>query len=195
MDLWNSYQKKAFGYYNTSRMLLNTGDRHDTSLNMVQNRSYELAPSTGTWQAYDRGRKRYVLAKDITHDLLVSIYDVNSRRMFAARFTKMPGQIDWEGITIRLRALRNSNIEIRAIGFQNGSTELLNALRYLREFVKGKFIEIDLFGGDTRHIAIDMKTGATYNLLVLNRLYRPGELVCDESEDEYKPKRSNLVVK
>lgn len=195
MDLWPSYQKMAVGYYNTNRLLLNTGDRHDTSLNMVRDRALELPPSMAVSLAYDGGKRRYIIARDITHDLLVSVYDVNLKRIFVARFTRIPKPGDWEVIIKRIKGWKNSNLEIRAIGFQIGSAELLGILNSLRERIGGKFMEIDLFGGDIRHIALDLKTGVSYNLLLLNRIYRPGELACQIKKEEYDLKRSDLVIK
>ena len=42
---------------------------------------------------------------------------------------------------------------------------------------KIRLVEIDLFGENTRHIAIDTKLGTSFNVLMEDRLYRPGELV------------------
>jgi hypothetical protein len=42
---------------------------------------------------------------------------------------------------------------------------------------KMKLVEVDIFGTNTRHIAIDAKLGTSYNILMEDRLYRAGELV------------------
>ena len=61
--------------------------------------------------------------------------------------------------------------------------------------VNGHFMEVDLFGTDTRHIALDLKTGVSYNLLLLNRLYRAGELACQVNKEAYDKMRSDLAFK
>ena len=43
-----------------------------------------------------------------------------------------------------------------------------------------------MFGTDARHVAIYLKTGASYNLLLLNRIYRPGELKNQQAYDEFR---------
>ena len=53
-------------------------------------------------------------------------------------------------------------------------------------------MEIDMFGEEKRHMAIDMKTGLSYDLLLENRIYRPGELKNDEKEDDFQSSTSRL---
>ena len=47
-------------------------------------------------------------------------------------------------------------------------------------------MEIDLFGTDKRHIALDLKTGTSYDLFLENRIYRPGELANSEKEEDFQ---------
>ena len=45
--------------------------------------------------------------------------------------------------------------------------------------------EADLFGSDRRNIAIDLKTGTSFNMLTENRLYKPGELANTTTEEQF----------
>ena len=36
-----------------------------------------------------------------------------------------------------------------------------------------------------RHVAVDLKTGASYNILMEDRNYRPGELINQMTPDDY----------
>jgi hypothetical protein len=53
-------------------------------------------------------------------------------------------------------------------------------------------MEVDLFGEEKRHIVMDMKTGLSYDLLLENRIYRPGELKNDEKEEDFQSSTARL---
>lgn len=194
MDLWDSYKKVAFEDFNKKQLLLCTGDRHHTSLSMIQDRAMDLPVSVSMAQNYSEGR-RYIIARNINYDIFISVYNVNTRAIVVTRFTRIPKPEDWKRILKRIKSWGKTNIELRAIGFQNGSTELIGILESFQRAVDGHYMEIDLFGTEIRHIAIDLKTGTSYNLLPLNRIYRPGELACQLKPEEYDATRSDLVIK
>ena len=91
-----------------------------------------------------------------------------------------------------LKKLRNPNLEIRAIGMQNlkegyGNDLLINIEQaYTVLKPKAKLVEVDLFGNETRHIAIDAKTGASVDVLLYDRFYKPGELNTQTSLEQFK---------
>jgi len=106
---------------------------------------------------------RYVAATSMSYDMLMSVYDVNTRNMFACRLF---------GFEESTRAMLGSyidslkklkpNLEARLIGLQS----------------KQSFVYLSrVAGSETRHIAIDMKLGVSHDVLLENRLYRPGELI------------------
>ena len=122
---------------------------------------------------------RYVAATSMSYDMLMSVYDVNTRNMFACRLF---------GFEESTRAMLGSyidslkklkpNLEARLIGLQSKQSFVyLSRVAGLINTAGIKLVEVDLFGSETRHIAIDMKLGVSHDVLLENRLYRPGELI------------------
>ncbi|MHB1829899.1 MAG: hypothetical protein ACYCO0_00735 [Candidatus Micrarchaeaceae archaeon] len=192
MDLWNSYKERALGDYAASALKLNTGERKYTSLKMVEEKARELEINTALFQHYDESR-RYVTAKNLTYDLLLTVYDVNTRSTLAARITRELGKDDWVKLRSSIRKVENPNFELRVIGLQNNFVEPLAGLDVFYKELGCTLMEIDLFGNNVRHIAFDAKTGVPYDLLLANRLYRPGELVCQLSRDKFSSGEGQLV--
>ncbi|EQD80629.1 hypothetical protein B1A_00688 [mine drainage metagenome] len=82
---------------------------------------------------------------------------------------------------------KGSNLEARVIGMQNGSDSAM--LKPLLEFLRKQeipIVEADLFGNETRHIAIDSKQGMSFSILVNNINYRPGELISKLTMDQFR---------
>lgn len=194
MDLWGAYKAKTMGDFSQSPVMLNTGDRKGTSLSMVEWSSSVLEVNSTLVQKYDEAH-RYILAKDISFDLLVTAYDVNSRWTFAARVTQKLDPAQWKKLFGILGKVRPSNFEFRLIGMQNGYRAGLEGVELLHKRTSGVLAEADLFGTDTRHIAIDTKTGVSYNLLLLNRVYRPGELKNTLGPGGYDDRLQKLVFR
>lgn len=198
MDFWPSYQtasKKAdFG---SARFLLNTCDRlmavdrHDTSQSTVDGKAKEIQANELTTLKLGQGN-RYVTAKEITFDLLLSFYDVNSFDMMVLRATMPLGRAEIGRVRSFVGRLRRPNIEIRAIGLQNGDEAFVKSIDEARKATKGKLVEVDLFGTETRYIALDTKTGMSYNLLFMNRIFRPGERVTAVKKEDFEARRSKL---
>ncbi len=94
------------------------------------------------------------------------------------------------------RSIRRPNFEARVIGLQNGENtgELMELLRLL-ERERLQVFEVDLFGADTRHIAMDAKVGMSFNILMEDRLYKPGELQNRLTEDQFERALSALTRK
>ena len=46
--------------------------------------------------------------------------------------------------------------------------------------------EADLFGNSTRHIAIDIYSGMSFNVLLEDKLYKPGELVNNMTREQFE---------
>ena len=122
---------------------------------------------------------RYIAAKDITFDMLVSLYDINNRILLASRIYKYAFDVE-KKMTAMIASIKGkkTNLEARIIGFQNNEDVYLIGEELADFFMKNRIelVEVDLFGSNIRHVAIDAKLGSTFNMLLENRLYRPGEL-------------------
>ncbi len=122
---------------------------------------------------------RYIAQTDITDELLISLYEVSTMSLCVARFSawdmKLSATLD--KFMAQFKNPKERNFEARIIGLQNG--QRYDTLHDVLRFVASKklpLVEVDLFGSNMRHIAFDAKTGMSYNMLLENRLYRPGEL-------------------
>lgn len=192
MDLWDSYNNKRGADFGAKRLLLDTGQRWNASLGQISDRAVYLDLNHVIFHAYSEA-KRYVLCRNISFDLLLTAYEVNTRNFFGMRPTKEVSGEEWHQIRAWFEKLKRPNLEFRAIGMQNDYRELEGNIDGLRRTAKGRFMEIDVFGNETRHIAIDLKTGASYNLLLENRIYRQGELMDLIKSEEYATMRSELL--
>ncbi len=186
MDLFPYYSAQT-ATMGEARMDLNTGERQHASIAQIEPRSVSLLRGHGISLKYAE-ENRYVLAKSITFDLLISIYDVNSRSAVVVRPAKPIDRKELSIIEKRINRIKNPNLEIRAIGLQNGWRGYAKSLNdiYKASRSKGHCMEVDLFGNEKRHIALDLKTGLSYNLFLENRIYRPGELINDEKETDFQ---------
>lgn len=195
MDFWDSYRKRMVGDFSGSRIWLGTSVRKNASLRAVEEFSREVELNTVLFQRYDTAH-RYVIAKDVTHDLLFLAYDVNSRDALAARITRDVSSKELTAILSRLRKVKEPNMEFRLIGLQNGGqAQILSMFDKLRRRMHGILVEVDLFGANVRHVALDTKTGMTYNILLLNRIYRAGELSNTLSREDFESKLGQLSFK
>jgi hypothetical protein len=195
MDLWDAYKRRPMGIFADSVFTLSTGERKRTSLSMVEGAASELGINKAVFQRYDDAH-RYITATDVSYDLLLTVYEVNTRSALAARITREPRRQDWRRMLASLRALRmagSPNFELRVMGLQNTFLEPLGGLDYFYRSLHGRLMEADLFGTEVRHIALDTKTGVPYDLLLLNRIYRPGELACTVSKDDFASKLGELA--
>ncbi|MGC8669858.1 MAG: hypothetical protein ACP5TL_01740 [Candidatus Micrarchaeia archaeon] len=120
---------------------------------------------------------RYIASIDITYELLLSIYEVNTSALFAARLLSI-SKDNISAIEKFIKGFKRPNFEVRLIGLQNNNKlDLLHSAFDIIMNHKLPIVEIDLFGNEMRHIALDSKIGASFNILKENRLYRPGELI------------------
>lgn len=192
MDFWSTYEKKRgepdFG---ARQLWLSTGERYNASIERLRERSVELAPNRALFQEY-LPERRYLVAKEIGFDTLFSFYDVNSKGILAVRPTGPLYGKEVGRIEKLLKRFRKPNIEMRAIGLQNGDTAFTETVERLHKRVRCNLVEVDLFGNQTRHVIIDLLTGKPYSLLLENRIYRPGELINQGKREEFEKTRSKL---
>ncbi len=127
---------------------------------------------------YDEMANRYIAARSVTYDLIVSVYEINSRALLVCRVGGAAGMSrPLERFLGSLRVKGRRNLEARMIGLQSGKrfSGLSDILKSLDRH-NIPIYEIDLFGDQIRNIAIDSKLGPSYDILMLDRIYRPGEL-------------------
>ncbi len=193
MDISSAYfierDKNTFG---SGRLLLNnndrlgTPDRHHTSLARIEWDSKEIGKDE---VLFHNGidEYRYVLAKDISFDMFISLYDVNARTFAGFRASGDPEERSISQFLEECKKRKMENVEMRAYGMQDNGKSLVGIIDKVLQDSKASLVEVDIFGKDIRNLAFDIKTGMVFNLLLLNRIYRPGELANKERAVE-KPK-------
>lgn len=140
----------------------------------------------------DGTETRYIAAVSMTYDTIISIYDVNTRNIIACRTFKY-GDLERASLKSFVNSLKRAkpNLEARIIGMQSGQKDYSTMLSELIGFFASnsiKLVEVDMFGTNTRHIAIDSKLGTSYNILTEDRLFRPGELVNGMTVENFENK-------
>ncbi|MEM3227824.1 MAG: hypothetical protein QXR58_01800 [Candidatus Micrarchaeaceae archaeon] len=132
---------------------------------------------------------RYLGFKGISYDLVLMLYEINSHSAFASRQYIWQENLDKSVSSFlhSLKGVKSPEVEARIIGLQNSQdTSALSKLLDLLSSKKIEVYEADLFGNELRHIALDMHTGTTFNILLLDRLYRPGELLNKLTEEQFQ---------
>ncbi len=131
------------------------------------------------------GRVDYINASNLTYDMLLSLYDFNSGRIAVARFDRFTEAIrsHMQGF---VKSLKNPNLEARVLGLQDGhgSEDALKVLGFINSNAIA-LNEADLFGTDIRHISFETKRGMSMDLLLLDRVYRPGELRNPQTYEQF----------
>ncbi|MGC8537753.1 MAG: hypothetical protein ACP5MZ_02085 [Candidatus Micrarchaeia archaeon] len=122
---------------------------------------------------------RYIAAVNMTYDLLLSVYDVDTKDLFAMRVLKhAPDTFKaLEKYISGISRNKYKRFEARLIGMQNKQdySILMPLFKILGKY-NVPVVEVDLFGDQTRHIALETLLGVSFNVLLLDRIYRPGEL-------------------
>ncbi|MCL4552152.1 MAG: hypothetical protein M1305_01155 [Candidatus Marsarchaeota archaeon] len=192
-NLLDAYLKEASKpQFGSSRLVLSTGKRQHASIAMVEDRSRELAENQAISQVCTESC-RYVLARNITYDFIVSVYDISSTAAVIARPSMLLNAAAIARLLAHQPAGISRSVEIRIIGMQNGATELAATATEIQKRARGLLAEVDLFGNETRNIAIDLKTGTSYDLLLNSRIYGPAELINKQSRAEFDATRSELA--
>ncbi len=135
---------------------------------------------------YGETSQRYISAQNLTYDLIFSIYDVNSSALFCARAYKTMLPLKPK-IASFLKSLHGPHLEARLIGLQNNQDiEILGEIMNMQKKYKIPLFEVDLFGNATRNIALDSKVGMSFDILLGDRLYRPGELLNKTTLEQFE---------
>ena len=192
MDFWKVYEsEKAKEGLGTKRLYITSRDRIHLSLSSVERYGTLLGINQGINIKFSEA-VRYVLSKEITHDLLLSLYDVNNTRASLLRLSEALPDSAIKKVAAEANKVRNPNLEMRVMGLQDADTELLDSVERFHKALKPSVIELDLFGGDMRHIVFDLKLGMSFDLLLLNRIYRPHELANTMSLEDFAKKKSEF---
>ena len=194
MDFWKVYDRHVINPdFDASRFHLASKARPNASLGEVSAREKTVGLNEMLNAAYEHDSLRYIVAREVTYDIVFTLYDVNTARCMFIRATEALDRKALDEVARFARSLKNPNIEMRAIGAQNAGKKMAWSIYVIRKGImrhgEAALVEVDLFGTDMRHICIDMKTGTTYNLLLENRIYRPGELSNTLKPEEFEPKR------
>jgi len=202
VDFWNTYQKarqkEGFG---KEQVTISARQRIHLSLNSVEGKYKYVEPSSAAILDYAKEGEegtRYIVAKQLSYDLLVSLYDVNASSMLAMRISKPEDKktaLDIAGSFVK--KLKKPNLELRFIGMQNQTKGYDSSLVEIAEAIYNLkptpiLVEVDLFGTLVRNIVLDAKLGMSFDLWLFNRAYKPGELQNTTSIDVFNASASNL---
>ncbi len=157
-----------------------------SKIDSFSNSIYLNVPQSYSIMDFDSIKLRYIACVSLVYDIMMSIYDVNSRSLIAARFLDLTPQIENQ-FSKFIKSLKRPNLELRVIGLQDGQEH--DTLRKLVNFIKKEKLqlyEIDLFGKEIRNIAIDAYTGMSFNILLEDRVYKPGELTNSMTREQFE---------
>jgi hypothetical protein len=131
--------------------------------------------------------RRYVAAEGLTYDFILTFYDRTSQKLSAMRLFGDKGL--GRALKAGLKAVDSSSpdVEARIIGLQNGEDHLF-LVRIADLLLEDgiKLVEADLFGREVRHIALDLRTGSSYNILPKDRSSKPGELLNHMTVEDFQ---------
>ncbi len=192
MELFEEYSRRLGGLdFGTVRFRLASRERIHASLSRIA--AYSLPIEMGQARSLDYSEaSRYVLAESITRDMLITIYDVNTSQAALLRPSKEIDGAMEKTVATTVKKRRMGNLEMRVIGLQENDAHMLSCIVRLHSLLKAQLVEVDLFGNDMRHIAFDTKQGMCYDLLLLDRIYRPHELANTERKEIFDNRRSEL---
>ncbi len=173
--------------FNRGRFVYNFKERQNISASRLDSDSgcvYSTLGETWTIKFSEKEGKRYIACIDVIHDLVLSVYDVNSSTLIVHRFGEWKKERD-DQLAKQLGSIKGANLEARIIGMQHN--EFYNSLIAAFGFIKRSripLVEIDLFGNERRHVAFDAKTGISFDVLVNNKPYKPGELLWQAAPEQ-----------
>ncbi|MGC8648975.1 MAG: hypothetical protein ACP5UN_02025 [Candidatus Micrarchaeia archaeon] len=137
---------------------------------------------------YDPLGPKYVALTDLSYDFAISLYNFDSKQGVVYRFYKNIVE-NKKTFSKYLNDFALKNTEARIFGMQNNyfNKQIRNILFLV--FEKNiKFYEIDLFGTEIRNIALNIETGQTFDILMENKLYKPGDLATKITLEEFESK-------
>lgn len=184
--------------FGKSRYIKNTKEHQNLSKVRLDTDPSVKYIKIGEWvnMPFDQGLgTRYIVCQDLTYDMMLVISDANTRYTIVYRFFRPDAQVLAQIAAIVKVTLRGANLEARLIGLQNGQE--YGGIREIYDFVTKSGLplaEVDLFGNEVRHIALDAATGVPYDILMLNRPYKPGELNNAKTLEQFERDNNIPVV-
>ncbi len=182
-----------------SRMHMSSKDRPNMSLSKIQEGDNYIEINAGQIKRlyYSEWHgERFLFARSLNTDVLFTLFEVNSAKLVAFRGAHVNSS-SIEKIKAEARKIlsKKPNLESRIFGFSNGSNlKYIKDLLHLSQELKARLVEVDAFGNEFRHIAIDSRFGISYNVLLDNRPYRAGELMVNQSVTPANNKQSLAAV-
>jgi len=204
MDFWGYFKSISAGEkFSDEKITLGSvkstylpSERANTSIALISDFLKEIKIGNIMFEK-NNFNNRYIYAYNLTYDVLASIYSVSKESGVFFR-TALPLNKNEAGIVKKLYSrLKDRNTEIRIIGMQNkqaNAKEFVKSILFLEKLGNSSLVEVDLFGNEVRHIAIDLKTGLSYNVLIKNIIYKPGDLINNLSFDEFSKNASRLKL-
>jgi hypothetical protein len=140
---------------------------------------------------YDPLGPKYIAFTNLSYDCVISLYNFDSKQGVVYRFYEDIIN-NRELFSKYFNDLALKNTEIRIIGMQNNYLNKQVRNKFFLIFTKKiKLYEIDLFGTEIRNIALNIETGQTFDILMENKLYKPGELTTKITLEEFESKIKN----
>jgi len=204
MDFWSYFKSISAGEkFSDEKITLGSvkstylpSERVNTSIALISDFLKEIKIGNIIFEKYNFNT-RYIYAYNLTYDVLASVYSVSKESGVFFR-TALPLNKDEARIIKKLYSrLKDRNTEIRIIGMQNkqaNAKEFVKSILFLEKLGNSSLVEVDLFGNEVRHIAIDLKTGLSYNVLIKNIIYKPGDLINNLGFDEFSKNASRLKL-
>jgi len=146
---------------------------------------------------YDPLGPKYVAFINLTYDFAISLYNFDKRSgiVYRVNNNKENEPLFFKYLNM-IKKFKRDNFEGRIFGFQNGPIERHAWKEIVAVLYDNLDLnEVDLFGTETRNIAINIETGQSFNILMENRLYKPGELTTKITRDEFEASIKNSIKK
>ena len=157
-----------------------------SKMDSYSNCTYLKLGDFATRMNYNQMDSRYFGATSLVYDTFLSVYDVNSRSIAVARFMELTDKIAAEFDKF-IKSCKRPNFEVRIIGMQDN--EAVAPVYKIADIImhnKLALFEADLFGKQVRHIAMDISSGMSFNVLLEDRIYKPGELTNSMTMEQFE---------
>ncbi|MGC8680065.1 MAG: hypothetical protein ACP5RI_02555 [Candidatus Micrarchaeia archaeon] len=178
---------KNLKFENTSRFILSFNERHQISKSLLdKDDAVYIKTDEFKILKYDILGPRYAAFTSLSYDAALTLYNVDKKELIALRLYN--NYLLLNNIISYLKKNKiDGSAEARLFGFNtNLDNKFISATINLVRKNEIEFYEVDILGNEIRNIALDLKTGQTFNILMNNRLYKPGELINKQTLEEFE---------
>ncbi|MGC8572259.1 MAG: hypothetical protein ACP5LH_03200 [Candidatus Micrarchaeia archaeon] len=178
---------KNLKFENTSRFILSFNERHQISKSLLdKDDAVYIKTEEFKILKYDILGPRYAAFTSLSYDAALTLYNVDKKELIALRLYN--NYLLLNNIISYLKKNKiDGSAEARLFGFNtNLDNKFISATINLVRKNEIEFYEVDILGNEIRNIALDLKTGQTFNILMNNRLYKPGELINKQTLEEFE---------